>query len=99
MLAPLDGSDWATFPATGDFYFQASDGLVTLPAAGYDYDIDWTPMSAGLAPAGIAASFAALARHEHADASHAVALLRARRERPRRRRAAEERDELAPSSR
>jgi hypothetical protein len=49
-------------PATGDFYFQASDGLVTLPAAGYDYDIDWTPMSAGLAPAGMAASFAALAR-------------------------------------
>ena len=48
-------------PATGDFYFQASDGLVTLPAAGYDYDIDWTPMSAGLAPAGMAASFAALA--------------------------------------
>ena len=62
MLAPLDGSDWDNSPATGDFYFQASDGLVTLPAAGYDYDIDWTPMSAGLAPAGIAASFAALAR-------------------------------------
>jgi hypothetical protein len=33
-------------------------------------------------------------RHEHADAAHAVALLRARRERPRRR-TAEERDELA----
>src|SRR6516165_6392019 len=47
--------------STGDFYFQASDGLVALPAAGYDYDIDWTPMSAGLAPAGMAASFAALA--------------------------------------
>ena len=61
MLAPLDGSDWDNSPATGDFYFQASDGLVTLPAAGYDYDIDWTPMSAGLAPAGMAASFAALA--------------------------------------
>ena len=86
-------------PATGGFYFQAFDGSVTLPAAGYDYDIDWTPMSAGLAPAGIAASFAALAHREHANAPHAVALLRARRERPRRRRAAEERDELAPSSR
>ncbi len=49
-------------PATGGFYFQAFDGSVTLPAAGYDYDIDWTPMSAGLAPAGMAASFAALAR-------------------------------------
>jgi hypothetical protein len=51
------------FPSTGGFYFQASDGSVALPAAGYDYDIDWTPMSAGLAPAGMAASFAALA-HE-----------------------------------
>src|ERR1700757_3449132 len=49
-------------PATGGFYFQASDGLVPLPAAGYDYNIDWTPMLAGLAPAGMAASFAALAR-------------------------------------
>src|SRR5208282_2560853 len=56
LLAPLDGSDWDTSPATGDFYFQASDGLVALPAAGYHYDIDWTPMSAGLAPAGMAAS-------------------------------------------
>jgi hypothetical protein len=34
--------------------------------------------------------------HEHADASHAVALLGARRERPRRR-TAERSDELAPS--
>src|SRR5262249_32077788 len=33
--------------------------------------------------------------HEHADAPHAVALLRARRDRPCRR-AAEERDEVAP---
>ena len=45
---------------------RASDGSVTLPIAGYDYDIDWTPMSAGLAPAGMAASFAALARMEPA---------------------------------
>jgi hypothetical protein len=36
-----------------------------------------------------------VARHEHADAPYAVALLCSRRERPRRR-AAEERDELAP---
>ena len=34
-------------------------------------------------------------RHKHANASHPLALLRARRERPRRR-AAEKRDELAP---
>src|SRR5262249_50878714 len=33
--------------------------------------------------------------HEHADAPHALALLRARRERPCRRRATEQRDELA----
>jgi hypothetical protein len=35
--------------------------------------------------------------HEYSDAPHALALLRARRERPCRRCAAEERDELAPS--
>jgi hypothetical protein len=51
-------------PAAGGFYVQAFNGSVTLPVAGYDYDIDWTPMSAGLAPAGMAASFAALARME-----------------------------------
>jgi hypothetical protein len=34
-------------------------------------------------------------RHQHADAPHALALLRARRERPRSRRAAEQRDERA----
>ena len=38
------------------------------------------------------------ARHdEHADAPHPLGLLRTRRERPRRRRAAEKRDELAPA--
>jgi hypothetical protein len=36
-----------------------------------------------------------IAPHEHADAPHLAALLRARRERPRRR-AAKERDEIAP---
>ena len=35
---------------------------------------------------------------ENADAPHPLGLLRARRERPRRRRAAEQRDELAPLS-
>src|SRR6516164_3064733 len=35
--------------------------------------------------------------HEHADAPHTFGLLRARRERPRHRRAAEQHDELAPS--
>jgi hypothetical protein len=46
-------------PALGDFYFQASDGSVTLPVAGYNYNSDWTPLLAGLSPAGMAASFAA----------------------------------------
>jgi hypothetical protein len=36
-------------------------------------------------------------RHQHADAAHALTLLRPRRERPCHRRAAEQRDELAPS--
>src|SRR5262249_38562632 len=36
-------------------------------------------------------------RREHADASHPLALLRPRRQRPRRRRAAAQRDDLAPA--
>jgi len=59
LLASPNGSDWHTRPATGGFYVQAFDGAVTLTVAGYNYDIDWTPMSAGLPPAGMAASFAA----------------------------------------
>jgi hypothetical protein len=35
--------------------------------------------------------------HEHADASHALGLLRVRTERPRGSRSAEQRDELAPA--
>jgi hypothetical protein len=46
-------------PAFGDFYFQAFDGSVSLPVAGYNYNSDWTPLLAGLPPAGMAASFAA----------------------------------------
>jgi hypothetical protein len=46
-------------PALGDFYFQAFDGSVTLPVAGYNYNSDWTPLLAGFSPAGMAASFAA----------------------------------------
>src|SRR5215831_2321591 len=57
-LPPLNGSDRIT-PAIGDFYFWASSGSVTLPASRYNYSIDWTPLLAGLAPAGTAASFAA----------------------------------------
>src|SRR4051812_28726081 len=58
LLAPLDGSDRVS-PATGGFYIQASDGSVTLPVAGYDYNSLWAPLLAGLSPAGMAASLAA----------------------------------------
>ena len=46
-------------PAFGDFYFQASNGSVSLSVAGYNYNSDWTPLLAGLSPAGMAASLAA----------------------------------------
>jgi hypothetical protein len=46
LLAPLHGSDWVT-PALGDFYYQAFNGLVSLPVAGYDYNSDWTPPVGG----------------------------------------------------
>src|SRR5215210_5879600 len=58
LLAPLDGSDQVS-PATGGFYIQASGGSVALPVAGYDYNSHWTPLLAGLSPAGMAASLAA----------------------------------------
>src|SRR4051812_25093728 len=53
-------TDRTKFPwPTGDFYIQASGGSVALPAAGYDYNSNWTPLLAGLSPAGMAASLAA----------------------------------------
>src|SRR5262249_28950303 len=55
-------TDLTGLPANGGFYFQAFDGSVTLPVAGYDYNSVWTPLLAGLSPAGMAASLAALAR-------------------------------------
>jgi hypothetical protein len=58
LLAPLNGSDWNA-PVIGDFYIQASNGLVALPVAGYDYNSDWTPLLTGLSPAGMDASLAA----------------------------------------
>src|SRR3974390_3016053 len=45
--------------ALGSFYFQASNGSVALPVAGYDYNTDWTPLLAGLPPARMSASLAA----------------------------------------
>src|SRR5215831_14951182 len=47
------------FPAVGDFYYQASNGSVALPVAGYNYNSDWTPLLVGFAPTGMAASLAA----------------------------------------
>ena len=30
------------------FYFRASNGSVTLPAAGYDYDVNWAISIGGI---------------------------------------------------
>src|SRR5467141_848718 len=43
---PFDGSNQVS-PAPEGFYFQASGSLVTLPAAGYHYNMDWTPCVGG----------------------------------------------------
>src|SRR5215510_9914704 len=51
-------ADLTGFPANGAFYFQAFSGSVALPAAGYNYNSDWTLLM-GLAPIGMAASLAA----------------------------------------
>src|ERR1700694_1002368 len=47
-------TDQTGFPASGGFYFRASNE--TNPVAGYDYNSDWTLLLAGLSPAGMAAS-------------------------------------------
>ena len=43
---PFDGSNQVS-PAPEGFYFQAFGSLVTLPAAGYHYNMDWTPCVGG----------------------------------------------------
>ena len=50
LLAP--STDLTGLPANGGFYFQAFSGSVALPAAGYNYNSVWTPLLAGLSPAG-----------------------------------------------
>src|SRR4029453_6236762 len=50
LLAPC--TDLTDLSANGGFYFQAFNGSVALPVAGYDYNSDWTPLLAGLSPAG-----------------------------------------------
>jgi hypothetical protein len=37
-------TDPTSFPAVGGFYYQASNGSVALPVAGYNYNSDWTYM-------------------------------------------------------
>src|SRR5215470_11736597 len=58
LLAPLNGSDRIT-PTIGGFYFWASGRSVTLPASGYNYSSDWTPLLVRLSFTGMAASLAA----------------------------------------
>src|SRR5215475_13273476 len=60
-------TDLTGLPANGAFYIQAFNGSVTLPVAGYDYNIDWTPMLVGLAPTRMAASLAAPELRKHSD--------------------------------
>src|SRR5262249_20863373 len=65
-------TDLTGFPANGAFYFQAFSGSVALPAAGYDYNSDWTPLLMGLAPIGTAASLAA--PHAHVRTWHTTGI-------------------------
>src|SRR5262249_39169593 len=46
LLAPFVGSNQVS-PAPEGFYFQASGSLVSLAAAGYHYNRDWTPCVGG----------------------------------------------------
>src|ERR1017187_9812678 len=57
LLAPC--TDQTGTSSLRDFYFQAFNGSVSLSVAGYNYNSDWTPLLAGLSPAGMAASLAA----------------------------------------
>src|ERR1700732_537856 len=59
-----------TRSALESFYFQASNGSVALPVAGYDYNSDWTPLLAGLSPARMAASLAAPDPYNHFKHQH-----------------------------
>ena len=71
LLAPLNGSDRIA-PAIGGFYIRASGRSVALPASGYDYNSDWTPLLTGLSPAGMAASLAAPATCVHRIWSYSI---------------------------
>jgi hypothetical protein len=58
LLALLHGSDRIT-PAIEGFYIQAFGKSVAFPAAGHNYNSDWTPLLAGLTPARMTTSLAA----------------------------------------
>ena len=45
-------TDLPGLPANGGFYFQAFDGSVALPVAGYDYNSVWTPCMGSLLSSG-----------------------------------------------
>lgn len=51
-LAPLTDLTRIS-PGHKDFYVQAFHELVTLLAAGYNYDSDWTSSAVGLSPTGM----------------------------------------------
>src|SRR5262249_31548628 len=57
---PLYGSDWS--PSQRGLLLPGFQRVGHFPAAGDDYNSVWTPLLAGLSPAGMAASLAALAR-------------------------------------
>jgi hypothetical protein len=58
VARPLCRSDQSS-SGHRDFYLQASDESVTLLAAGYNYDSNWTVLSKGLSPFGMTTSVAA----------------------------------------
>ena len=49
-------TDLTGLPANGGFYFQAFDGSVALPVAGYDYNSVWTPCMGSLSSSGFKSS-------------------------------------------
>ena len=48
QVARPPSTDRTGFPAPEGFYFQASGRLVARPAAGYNYNMDWTPCVGGI---------------------------------------------------
>src|SRR6516164_2409315 len=47
QVARPPSTDRTGFPAPEGFYFQAFGSSVARPAAGYDYNMDWTPCVGG----------------------------------------------------